>query len=70
MIDRNNIVWCVKRSLEGEHFLVTTAFTPQRIKLSVLFNEDQVKSLSKIGIRGLSFLACDLGVPFVTDEYE
>jgi len=70
VIDRNNIVWSVKRSLEGEHFLVTTAFTPQRLKPSALFTEDQVKSLSKIGIRGLSFLANYLGVPFITDEYE
>jgi len=38
-IDKNFVVWSVKRSLEGEHFLVSTAFIPTRIKTSVLFSE-------------------------------
>ena len=64
-------IWSIHKNGEGEHFLVTNAFCEaetETLNQSPAFSADQVKTFSKIGMRGLAAIANGLGISLEGDE--
>lgn len=66
VIDAHGLVWSFGKDRldNAEHFVVSNAFkTTAKKAREIAINEDQAKSLAKVGLRGLNLIADKLGLP-------